>query len=371
MKKIIKYIYIPLILLIMSACFEEYDRILEESFWVSFKTIASTVSESESGNITATVVLSGAAQASDVQVNYSVSSPDEAVADVDYVLPDDSGSFTIPAGELVVEVVLLESVINDDIIEGTKTVVFTLESAGSFGVGFPGPDGTRKTFELKIQEDDFIVIGFTSFEEPFGSNNYIDLINNDVDHDLVNNDGQSSIEYISTGGELGWDATLISTRVFTTPNGLNDHIGVSNDPSTTGAFTDGVQGYRLEDTDALIRCTFDAVDISTFTTAFVSLDIFLKSTTYEANVSAVSGVVEPDNIQVYVLVDGGERLDIYIADASEADPEKNINEVSQGVWNEHSVDISSFTTATLVIEVDTNSNAEGAIFDNIQFLGIE
>jgi len=371
MKNLRIYLYITLMVGITTSCFEEFDGGLKENFWVSFEADAISISESESGNISTNLLFSASPQSSDVTLTYSISSPNGAENGTDYTLPPESGSVTIPAGKTSVEFVLLESVINDDIIEGEKTVVFTLESAGEFGVGFPGPDGNKKTFEVRIQEDDFTVIAFTSFEEPFGSNNYVDLINNDVDHDLVNNDGQSSIEYTSIGGELGWDATLLSTRVFTTPNGLNDHIGVSNDAATTGTFTDGVQGYRLEDTDALIRCTFDAVDISAFTTAFVRLDIFLKSTTYEANPGAVTGLVEPDNIKVYLVVDGGQRVELYTADASDPDPSRNINEVSQGVWNEHSVDISDFTTATLVIEVDTNSNAEGAIFDNSQFLGIE
>jgi len=357
-------------LLFITSC--ENDDIepkeLDDSlFWVSFTSSNLSTVESSPNVLIAQVGLSASSQNTDVPITYSVSSPD-AEEGIDYTLPADFGSAVIAAGEHFVEIELA-TLINDDIVEGDKTLIFTLESAGSFNIGLPGTQ-TGNSFTLIIKEDDFSLIAYTSFEEPFGGTGYTDLVTNDVDHDLVNNPGDASVDFVSTGGELGFNATFISTRVFTAPNGLADEaIGVLNAPNLASSFTDGVKGYSFSDTDGIFRVTFDAVDLSGFTTqVFVSLDLYLNDTGYEITTSPVTGDPEADNLSIYAIVDGGEKVDMIDLIAEGVTNE--INDFNKGEWQELTLDLTGFSTAQLVIDVDVSSNTEGASIDNIQFLGL-
>jgi len=214
----------------------------------------------------------------------------------------------------------------------------------------------------------FTTVAFTSFEEPMAGTGYTDLVTNEFSHDLVNNVGDASIEYTSAGGEMGWDATLIASRLFGSPNGLADEpIGVTQGLNDGLDYTDGIQGYRLEDTDAVIRLTFDLIDISTFDLVIVSMDMFIKNSTYEVSTGAVTGLPEPDRMRVYVIGAGGEEVDLFNKTAGDA--ADDLNDSIKGVWSEIRADISGLGSATLVIEVDTNFNSEGASFDNVKILG--
>ncbi len=330
-------------------------------YWVSFADVNISAVENTVGIITAKVSLSADTQNTDVPITYSVSSPDGAVDGVDYTLPAGFGNAVILAGEHFVDIELA-TLINDDLVEGDKTLVYTLESAGNFNVGLPNT-GSGNTYTLTIKEDDFTLIKGTSFEEPVGGTGYNDAVTQDIDHDLTNNPGESPVDYVSTGGEIGFDAIFISTRVFNTPNGLvNEPIGVLN-PSPGLPFTDGDQGYGFADNDGTIRVTFDTVDVSGFTESFVSLDVFITATSYETSSQA------PDKVKIYVIADGGEVLDILDLEADNPDKELD-NYPFQGVWAEQKVDLTGFTTAQLVIEVDVNVNSELILIDNIRFLGL-
>ncbi len=216
-------------------------------------------------------------------------------------------------------------------------------------------------------EDPSVTIAYTSFEEPTGGTGYTDLITQDITHDLVNNPGDAPVDYVSTGGELGFDATFISTRVFNTPNGLADEpIGVlTSSPDTS--FTDGVQGYGFADTDGIIEVTFDSVDITGYTQVTLSLDMFIRNTGYEFTSQA------PDRVRITAIVDGGTVLSVVDLEANETNagmPNDLDTYSGLGMWTPLTLDLSGNSSVQLVIEVDTNFNSEVVLIDNIQIKGL-
>lgn len=340
----------------------EPKHIDDSLFWVSFTETTLSVSENDPTLITARVALSAATQSTEVPLTYSVTSPDGAVEGTDYTLPAGFGSATIPAGKHFIDL-QMATLINDDIVEGDKTLVFTIDTAQNFNVGLPNTkDGN--TYTLVIKEDDFTFIKGTSFEEPAGGTGYTDLETNEFDHDLTNNPGDASVDFVSMGGEIGFDATFVATRVFNTPNGLDDEaIGVLNTPPFgVASFTNGGQGYSFSDTDGIIQVTFDSVDLSGFAESFVSLDVFVVNTSYETTSEA------PDAVRISVIADG---QTFSMLDLEADNPAKDFaNYAGLGIWQELQLDLTGFDSAQLVVEVDVNVNGEGVILDNIRFLGL-
>ncbi len=197
------------------------------------------------------------------------------------------------------------------------------------------------------------VIAYTSFEEPSTGGQYQDTGDAAVDHDLVNNEGQAAVDFTSTGGEMGFDATYVATREGEPGLTDGDFVGVTDFANNVGAFTDGSQGYQMSDTDGKMVLTFDEVDVTGFTAVTLRLDLFVDGTGYEAD----------DLIHIYVVTNDG-TIDILNTAGSD------INDLEiEEMWMNMSADLSGKTTATLVIELDSNSGAEAIYFDNILFLG--
>lgn len=193
------------------------------------------------------------------------------------------------------------------------------------------------------------IIAQTSFEEPTAGGTYTDTGDPSVDHDLTNNPGEAPVDYISTGGELGFDSRYVNTRGS---SGLTDgdRVGVIDDAGSSGAFTDGAQGFQLSDTDGQMVTAFDAVDISGTSAPFVGLDVFITDTGYESD----------DAVRIYAT-DGTNEADLLnLTDAALE---------GRGTWAFVQADVSGLTagTVTLIIEVDTNSGAESVYIDNVRF----
>ncbi len=192
------------------------------------------------------------------------------------------------------------------------------------------------------------LIAGTSFEEGISAQQYMDTGDASVDHDLVNNAGQSDVDFVSTGGEMGFDAYYRNTRGDV---GLTDgdFVGVTNFTGTVGAFTDGVQGYEMSDADGTMGMSFDTVN---FVGSWnVSLDLYVQTTGYESD----------DSIRIWITGDGG-VTDLMNTAGSD------INDLGiEGAWMNLSFDLSLYTNATLHVELESNSGSESIYLDNVQF----
>ena len=153
MKKIknLSFLVVTLLLLATS-CFEEQEKL--KKTWVSFDNAKIEQLESNDDPIEVSLSYSGALRSSDLTVTYTISSPDGAVEGDDYILPTSSGTVTIPAGEATVSFVAIEELIDNAITESSRSVVLTLEDAEGLTLGFPGPDGIKKSITLVIKDDD-------------------------------------------------------------------------------------------------------------------------------------------------------------------------------------------------------------------------
>lgn len=195
------------------------------------------------------------------------------------------------------------------------------------------------------------VIASTSFENAFVGDQYVDTGDASVDHDLVNNAGQSVVDFMSDGVEMGFDAYYRNTRGDV---GLTDgdFVGATNFTGTVGSFTDGVQGYQLQDADGLMGVQFDTVNAISFTN--LTLDVYVQETGWESE----------DSIRIFAVVDGGLEVDILNTIGSDVD-----DLAIEGSWLNLSLDLSAYTEATLVVELDSNSGSESLYLDNIVFNG--
>jgi len=255
-------------------------------------------------------------------------------------------------------------------IEGNPTLVYvrfspTVVGPISESVTLTSDGAAAGNITVTGTGDAFVVIAFTSFEEPTIGVDYVDTELNNVDHDLVNNSGQNVVDYTSTGGEIGYDATFVFTREYTTPVNM-DLNGVVSELTEVGTFIDGAQGYKIMDAEGLYKLTFDQVDITGFSSVSLTLDLFINESTYE--VSTYGGTVDvADAIRIYVIVDGGVELDLFNEDAN-----GNLDDdilVLKDIWQELEIDLTGYTTVKLVIETDTNITSEGFFIDNLKIKG--
>jgi hypothetical protein len=177
--RILNYLVLTLLFL-ATGCFEEQENLTKT--WVAFDLAKIEQLESSEDPVEVSLSYSGALRSSDIVVTYTLSSPDGAVEGEDYTLPATSGTITIPAGEATVSFVALEELIDNDVSDGARTVVLTLEDADGLTLGFPGPDGLKKSISLVIKDDDCTfdlntlagdydveIISVASFGNPAGS----------------------------------------------------------------------------------------------------------------------------------------------------------------------------------------------------------
>jgi hypothetical protein len=200
------------------------------------------------------------------------------------------------------------------------------------------------------------VIAFTSFENAFVGAQYQDTGDASMDHDLVNNAGQSDVDFLADGVEIGYDSQYFNTR---NDVGLTDgdFVGATNFTGTVGAFTDGVQGFQLQDADGLMRTSFDTITSPLGAPSRVDfewsmcLDYFVQETGWESE----------DRIRIWVDADGTE-IDILNTLGSDID-DLGIEDA----WTTGFVNLTGFVNITLHVELDSNSGSESLYLDNIVF----
>ncbi|MCB0452257.1 MAG: T9SS type A sorting domain-containing protein [Aequorivita sp.] len=224
----------------------------------------------------------------------------------------------------------------------------------------------------------FAQIAGTSFEEPEAlPGKYTDTGDPNVAHDLLNNSGEPVVDFTSTGGEIGFNA---SYAPYDTPDvGLTDgdFVGVTDfTPSSTVLFTDGDKGYQMNDIDGNMIVEFDQVDLTGVSSPAISLDFLLS-----INSTPTNGNYEGDGT---VNESGSDRLRIYVRDITNSTEIDLFNSTGTDLDDlvpfdagsgEYLLQWQNATAALpnsivqLVIEGRTNASAESFWFDNISFNG--
>lgn len=201
------------------------------------------------------------------------------------------------------------------------------------------------------------VIAFTSFENAFVGDQYVDTGDASMDHDLINNAGQSDVDFLADGVEIGFDSFYFNSR---NDVGLTDgdFVGATNFTGTVGAFTDGVQGFELQDADGTMRTTFDTVTsplgAPNSRVDFewsLCFDFFVQETGWESD----------DRIRIWVDADGTE-IDIINTMGSDID-DLGIEDR----WITGFLDLTGYANITLMVELESNSGSESLYLDNIVF----
>ncbi|MBV6646239.1 MAG: hypothetical protein KI790_12360 [Cyclobacteriaceae bacterium] len=362
--KLSLYTLLTCVLIGTSGCFDEYNGTLDISNpWVRFEFETINVSENTEGPITMSLLLSGVAPTADVTIPFSISTNDDLTEGVDYAQPN--SSFTIPAGQNMVVVNVLEGITNDAVPTGNRSLTITLQDTDSYIAGFPGSIRDNNAVTVTISEDDFTRIAYTSFEEPEGLDvDYVDIGDAGTSRELTNNVGQAPVQYTSIGGELGFRTFYISTGGVGATDG--DDLGVTTKTSIVGdspegGYTDGVQGYYADDTDGIMRIEFDEVDVSALTVLQFKINYLLNDSGWEPE----------DLIKIDIESASGASQNILTLDGDDIDD--NGLDPEPHIWHRITTDISDLISAgtiKLVIQVETDSGAEEVYFDNIVFEGI-
>ncbi len=199
----------------------------------------------------------------------------------------------------------------------------------------------------------------TSFEnEKAFPGKYTDTGDASKNHQLLNNPNEPIVNSTSSSqshGDLGFKASYINTRdSMGLTNGV--YFGVIKTKSTVGEFSDGNQGYVLSDCDGKAQLTFDSMDLSNSLAVKISVDIFIKDTSYEGNDSLLVAL-KPSNspVNAAVLLDlSGDEIE---------------NNSKNGTWQTITAtitDTSKLNSAQLYIEFDSNSTDERVYIDNIR-----
>lgn len=232
---------------------------------------------------------------------------------------------------------------------------------------------------LIISAVSFSQIAGTSFEEPeIFSGKYTDTGDPNVAHDLVNNANEPIVNYTSTGMELGFKASYIPYITPGTGSTNGDYVGVTKTkPSSSVFYTEGVNGYRMSDTDGNYVLEFDPVDLTGVSSPTVSLDFLLSinSDPTKGNYEGDGTINESghDRLRIYAKdLTNNVEIDVFNSTGSDLDDFAPIDSGSGNYkleWQNATVNLPTNTTVQLVIEGRNNAAAETFWFDNVEFLG--
>ncbi|WP_051285255.1 T9SS type A sorting domain-containing protein [Aequorivita capsosiphonis] len=232
---------------------------------------------------------------------------------------------------------------------------------------------------LLISAASFSQIAGTSFEDPeLFSGKYTDTGDPNVAHNLINNPEEPRVNHTKDGEELGFKASYVPYDTPGVGSTDADYVGVTKTkPSSTVFYTDGANGYRMNDTDGNYILEFDPVDLSGVPTPAVSLDFLLSINSNPAN-----GNYEGDGT---INEAGSDRLRIYAKDLTNNVEIDLFNSTGSDLddfvpydpgegkykleWQHVIANLSSNTTVQLIIEGRNNATSESFWFDNIEFLG--
>lgn len=232
---------------------------------------------------------------------------------------------------------------------------------------------------LLISAVSFSQIAGTSFEEPeIFSGKYTDTGDPNVAHDLINNADEPLVNYTTTGGELGFKASYVPYDTPGVGSTDGDFVGVTKTkPSSSVLFTDGSNGYRMNDTDGNYILEFDPVDLTGISSPAVSLDFLLSinSDPTRGNYEGDGTINEAgyDRLRIYARdLTNNMEIDLFNSTGSNLDAFVPFDAGSGQYmleWQNAMANLTSDTTVQLVIEGRNNATSESFWFDNVEFLG--
>ena len=358
MKNIKIYIIILLLSAVAVSCFEEKEFLVPDEFaWVGFEENRVLVAEESGEDVTVRFLVSSAPLSSAVTFDYSISSSD-ATEGVDYTLPAGSGSFTIPAGASSTDVVLIESVVNNENITGDRTIEFEVTDGKGYDIGGPD-DNYDASVTVKLLEDDFTIFGYTSFEEPEGGPG---VYNVPEGTDLPNHPGENPVDYVSVGEELGFDLSYTEGNAGGSDDLLLGVHGITNlDGEDIGSFYDGVQGYSFNDADGEFELVFDEITLDPDLT-LLKVEIawyFVDSSWEDSDVFTAVWRTEDGEEEVYQLTGGHGDDEVYSP--------SGLSMISG--WTNVGGFIDNKKTGRLVLYLENNSGSEIYYIDNVVIKG--
>lgn len=363
MKKLAKYIFLPLVFTI-SGCFDEQEFTIPDSLkYISFESTSIEILEGQSATIEAKILYSGPELTNPLSVPITLTDGEGNAAQdgVDYSI-EGGVSVTIEAGAF--EEVVVITIIDNTTAVGLRSFSLSIGALEGFNIGLP--DNTEAgTLDVRILEDDLNLYGFTSFEEPTAGdvNNYPS--SNGTDQPNVA--GENAVDHTSTGGEMGFDTSYIPGQEGGADSGLL--YGVTKFTSDVdweydvGAFPDGVQAYSTSDSDGLMEIVFDELTIPAGASILqVSMSLWFANASWE----------DDDEFDVFWRTANGDELILSLrsdgADMTDSADGSGNNIEEQ--WTSFLVEIDNKITGRLVMQIGTNSGSEINFIDNILIEGL-
>ena len=205
-----------------------------------------------------------------------------------------------------------------------------------------------------------VLIAGTSFENELVGTKYEDGGDATVNHTLVNNPGQSTVNSTITSanaGDLGFSASYVFTG---DTSGMADgaDVGVVGDTSDVGHYSAGVQGYEISNSDSDYILTFDSVDLTGHTSVNFIMSFYIAETSWEGD--------QHEHLKISLSLDGN-LIDLF--DTTGQDIDDDYHEY-EGKWASTAYGIGdSVQTVSLIINAASNGSTEKFFFDNVRFQG--
>ena len=364
MKRLFTYILIPM-LLVLGACFDEQEFIISDRFrYVAFESSRVDILEGDVATLEVKVIYSGAALDSDLSIPLDISFPEGNAAQdgVDFVIEGGIDGVTVPAGEFSTTISI--SILDNDEPVGIRSLTLGINEIPTFNLGAPDAEDTQSV-TVNILEDDLILFGFTGFEEPAAG----DVNNYPAQEGIVqvNIPGENSVDYTSTGGEMGFNSDYVEGQAGGADSGLL--FGVTKftaDPDwgyDTGGFIDGAQAYSTSDADGLMEIVFDELTIPDGTGLLqVSLWLWFADASWE----------EDDEFDVIWRTEDGDELILSLRSdgSSMTDSPDGSGNTIVNQWTSFIVTVENIKTGSLVIQIGTDSGSEINFIDSITIEGV-
>ncbi|UJH68569.1 hypothetical protein [Allomuricauda sp. SCSIO 65647] len=315
--------------------FEDEGEAISVPFSVGFTL-------NESANVTIDLTLENAVYGVDF-----VTEPDGASGQISLSISAGSNNPTIRLIPNVTEEVKDYSVMFE--VSGVSGGLRLAEGSGVF------------TASVEDRTKNLDIIAFTSFEEPTAgaTNNY----EADDGVEQINKDGLNSVDYVSTGDELGFDFSYIPGEEGGEDTSL--YWGVTNvlnepDEWDLPFFQDGMQAYVASDADGLAEIVFDEVTIAPSTEILlVTLSTFFVDASWE----------DSDEFDVFWRTsDGDELLLSFRGDENDdmRDQPDGTGNVIENSWVTFNAFVQNVKTGRLVLQIGNNSGSELVFLDAIR-----
>ncbi len=279
--------------------------------------------------------------------NDFITEPDGSTGQISVSMPEGSNN----------PVIRLVPIVTEEVKD--YTVLFEVTQV-SGGIRLAEGSGVF-TASVEDRTKNLEVIAFTSFEEPIAgaTNNY----EADDGVEQINKDGLNSVDYVSTGDELGFDFSYIPGEEGGEDTSL--YWGVTNvlnepDEWDLPFFQDGMQAYVASDADGLAEIVFDEVTIaSDAEILLVTLSTFFVDASWE----------DSDEFDVFWrTTDGDELLLSFRGDENDdmRDQSDGTGNVIENSWFSFNAFVQNVKTGRLVLQIGNNSGSELVFLDAIR-----